>query len=247
MDVQSWPAGTWQPWDRGSGGGAPGEKLGRGGGRRGERGHHDGWGGERHSRGIEADQRARGWSRDESRGGVRQYRESSFGEEQWYDDRGLGEDFADVGHQPSFNVADEKGYRSSPQQVADAHTSSTHERTGNEGDRYGSSHGSWTDSAGSSWQGHNDHDSDGCDGSWHNSFDGPWCGSVRSEYPVQDEEGIVRGCMEGVLERLIGSSTAQGAHTSRRWKSEMFVMLPESNILKCVRVRVLFLVHVCVI
>ena len=260
----SWPAGTWQP-GRDMSDDGHGAMPRRGGGWRTEL-SHDGWGRNLRNRGFDAEQRPRGWHGEESRGaaaGTLRHGESSFGEEQtWYDDLALGADFADAQHQPSFNVAAEDGDSPSPRQAArvkqlleqaeaeaEAHgrsavlgadggdTGSPQHARRRAGPRVSrtASTGSWSDSDGS-W--HASRRSS--DGGWSDSSGGSWPDSAHSEYPpVQFEEGVVRGSMEGVLDRLLGAGGSssghglRGAHTQQRWKSEMFVMLPESSVLKC--------------
>lgn len=158
--------------------------------------------------------------------------EAGFAPRGWSqrDDSQLGAEFVDARHHSSFDVADEAGDR----EWQAAHDSEIRERAEYEaeheaGDRVvvrTASDGSWSSSKSpdGSWHGGSDRFSDG---SWTDSHEGS-----RPPSLVQFEEGVVRGSMEGELQRLLASGTGQGAPTPQRWKSEMFVMLPESNVLK---------------
>ena len=180
-------------------------------------------------RAFDTEHPARGWPRHSPL----RHGERPFGREQTWgfpdDDLGLGADFVDARHQPSFSVVHETGDLYSPRQVA--RTREVLERSEYKAEREAEnpifrtvSAGSWSDSADGSW--------DGSDGSWSDS-NGSRSGSAYSERPAQFEDGVVRrGSMEGVLERLLAPGAGQGVHIPRRWKSEMFVMLPASNVLK---------------
>lgn len=193
-----------------------------------------------------------GQHRSTLRHGVR-HGERSFGEaETWYDDLALGADFADAHHQPSFDVAAVEGDEPSPRTQAhvsqlltsaEADAEAQGSLTAHGGDtgspQYGRAQHAPTDANGrrSSWDsaysdgsfdGARANDSSG--GSWSGSGSS-WSGSARSASPdPQFEEGVVRGAIEGELDRLLSASKGQGlggVYAPQKWKSEMFVMLPE--------------------